>query len=129
MGWEVARGAELPQRLALDVPAPTDRAAQLGRVLRVADAQATRLGATLTLTLTLQRVRSTPLVLAPEDLTVVDAQHRSIAVRWQAPTLATDTPATVAISIPLDQASGPLDVALGAWRARLSVDGAQNVNP
>jgi len=123
MALQLAHGTGLPKRLPLDVPAPVGRAALLGQALRVTSAEASQIGVTLALTLTLQRA-GVPLGLFSTDLSVTDAQGRMLPTTWTPPAdLATGTATPVAVSLTLPpEASGPLQVALGAWRMRVNLE-------
>jgi hypothetical protein len=89
----------------------------------VTSAEASRIGDTLALTLTLQRAGA-PLALRSTDLSVTDAQGRGLPATWTPPAdLATGTATPVAVSLTLPpEASGPFAVALGAWRMRVNLE-------
>jgi hypothetical protein len=121
MAWQLAHGAGLPERLPLDVPAPRSRLDLLGEALRVNAAEASRIGDTVQLTLTLQ-LTGGPLVLAQNDLSVTDAQGRVLPARWTPPAdLATGTATPVVVSLTPPSEAGPLTVALGPWRMRVNL--------
>ncbi|HEU4328691.1 MAG TPA: hypothetical protein VFS21_36475 [Roseiflexaceae bacterium] len=121
MAWRVD-GNGLPRRLALDVPAPLGRAELLRAALRVADAEVTP-GAdgALSLTLSLQLTADAPpLQLDTTDFSVLDARGAAIAASWAPPALTPGVATPVVVSLPPGQATGPLELALGSWRARLA---------
>lgn len=117
-GWVLERSGAIPQRLALTIPAPTDRAAWLAQAVQVTDAQVAarpdgQVGAVISLTLT--NATDEPLALLPTDLVV----GRGTSV-WTPPVLAPGDAVIVAITLTPDANRQPLDLAVGAWRSRLT---------
>lgn len=122
-GWELPKGAELPDLLAIMLPAPTSRAALLRRVLDVQAGQpmvALRDGEPelqIALTVVLA-ADAAPIRLLADDLVVL-SNGSPLTARWDAPQLMPGEPATIAVRVPLRDRN-TMELALAAWRVRVN---------
>ena len=124
-GWELPNGSDLPDLLAITLPAPTSRAALLRRVLDVQAGQPSvalrdgepELQVSLSVTL---KADAAPMTLLADDLVAL-SNGSPLSARWDAPQLTPGKPVTIAVRVPLRDRD-TLELALATWRVRVNTN-------